>query len=432
MNRREYGCQICSHVLNRYADEHGIAVYEHPLVLGPVDHEPVVVPADRLDRLRRVCDFCGSGAAPLLFIYRTSPISAMAVGGDVQRLEHYGTDWSACATCSHWLAAAKPARLLDRAAAISGLPHGDIGLSVTGHLQRAVLNSLLPSRILITTSEWPVAAPPARMLPKVRDRLARLLRGPDVLGDPTLVDVGGDVADTLERGRLYYVDPQFSQMAEHAAAVLPGTVAVPELAPSRHGLLVWATPVGGVDATSWSGGTDGWLIVRYGGVSTDGHPEEAAQHLRDAVGWLLPTYAVEIGYTDRIGADHPAAALLATWLLIGQESVAATEPAEIDPPIRKAYQRAGSPVPEVRLVRIRGNAGGEVPSVAAEGTSSGRTHRWWTSGHWRNQAYGPGRSLRRPVYINPFLKGPADLPIRQSTTVRVLGTVSRPAKDGEA
>ncbi|WP_144118338.1 hypothetical protein [Catellatospora sichuanensis] len=432
MNRREYGCQICAHVLNRYADEHGIAVYEHPLVLGPVDHGPVVVPADRLDKLRRVCDFCGSGTALLLFIYRTSPISAVAVSGDVQRLEHYGTDWSACAACSHWLAAAKPAKLLDRAAAISGLPHGDIGLAVTGHLQRAVLNSLLPGRILITTSEWPAMAPPARAMPKVRDRLARLLRGPDVLGAPALVDAGGDVADTLDQGPLYYVDAQFSQMAEHAAAVLPDAAAVPELAPSQHGLLVWATPVGDINAASWSSRAGGWLIVRYRGISTDGHSEEAAQHLRDAVGWLLPTHAAEIGYTDAVGAGHPAAALLATWLLIGQESVAATEPAEVDPPIRKAYQRAGRPAPDVRLVRIRGTARTEAGSAATERTGSGRTHRWWTSGHWRNQAYGRGRALRRPVYINPFLKGSADLPIRQSTTVRVLGTLVRPAADGEA
>jgi hypothetical protein len=44
------------------------------------------------------------------------------------------------------------------------------------------------------------------------------------------------------------------------------------------------------------------------------------------------------------------------------------------------------------------------------------------SGHERQQAYGPARSLRRPVDIQPFLNGDEHLPIKLSTTVRVLGS----------
>ncbi len=35
--------------------------------------------------------------------------------------------------------------------------------------------------------------------------------------------------------------------------------------------------------------------------------------------------------------------------------------------------------------------------------------RYIVRGHWRNQAHGPGRALRRRQWIQPFFKGPADL-----------------------
>jgi hypothetical protein len=46
---------------------------------------------------------------------------------------------------------------------------------------------------------------------------------------------------------------------------------------------------------------------------------------------------------------------------------------------------------------------------APEGDADGPdadAFRWVVSGHWRNQAHGPNRSLCRPIYIEPHLKGP--------------------------
>lgn len=39
------------------------------------------------------------------------------------------------------------------------------------------------------------------------------------------------------------------------------------------------------------------------------------------------------------------------------------------------------------------------------------THRWMVRGHWRQQAYGPGRALRRTQYVEPYIKGPAGAPL---------------------
>ncbi|HEY6872287.1 MAG TPA: hypothetical protein VI298_06105 [Geobacteraceae bacterium] len=57
--------------------------------------------------------------------------------------------------------------------------------------------------------------------------------------------------------------------------------------------------------------------------------------------------------------------------------------------------------------------GRNIPRLMPEntGTSTGTEQRemhvrFVVRGHWRNQPYGPGNSLRRPVWIKPYYKGP--------------------------
>lgn len=51
--------------------------------------------------------------------------------------------------------------------------------------------------------------------------------------------------------------------------------------------------------------------------------------------------------------------------------------------------------------------------------------REWVGEHWKQQAFGPGRSQRKLIYVAPYLRAPDDKPIRASGTVRVLGTTRR-------
>lgn len=46
-------------------------------------------------------------------------------------------------------------------------------------------------------------------------------------------------------------------------------------------------------------------------------------------------------------------------------------------------------------------------------------HRWVVRGHWREQAYGPERALRRPTWIPSYLKGPTHAPFLPSEHVFV-------------
>lgn len=46
-------------------------------------------------------------------------------------------------------------------------------------------------------------------------------------------------------------------------------------------------------------------------------------------------------------------------------------------------------------------------------------HRWVVRGHWRNHWY-PSLKDHRPVWISPYLKGPADAPLLGGEKVTVV------------
>jgi hypothetical protein len=122
---------------------------------------------------------------------------------------------------------------------------------------------------------------------------------------------------------------------------------------------------------------------------------------------------------DEGGHVSVAARLSAVWLLMGQDLIASREAAVVDGPVVRAYERAGRDVPEVTLVDLRRR---HVVKDEQAGGGSGREyrHRWVTRGHWRNQAYGPGRALHRPVWIASHVKGPEGAPLLETEQVFVL------------
>jgi hypothetical protein len=148
--------------------------------------------------------------------------------------------------------------------------------------------------------------------------------------------------------------------------------------------------------------------------------------LRHEIGWLVPIHVEHVGRRAALDGSHPLSPLVTTWLLINQQMAEAV-PTKLPKGIAKAYQRSNRPAPDVRIVRIKPRSTSPTPERTEPGSAGTRAtpdHRFWVSGHERQQAYGPGRGLRRPIDIQPFLKGDESLPIKLSTTVRVLG--SRP------
>ncbi|MFI2652817.1 hypothetical protein [Micromonospora fulviviridis] len=416
----EMACRICLSPLNTLGTP---PTYVHPIQLATDGHEPVPVPVSQLDTVRRHCDFCGDPYPTWTLV--GGQVTAVAIGAAAGLVQNFGQAWAACATCQTHIDDGRNHKVVDRAVQAFGLGDHPEARERIEQLHRAFLDARVPGRTLITTTAWPATAITARELPKVRDRLARFYRGDDRLST-ALATTGTrqHLAAGLDRAGLFWIDGDFTDLAEYAAEKLPDVTISRDLMPSTDGLLVWSRPVtpGQITAASWTTTSDGWHLVNYRtiGGGLDGAP---LQRLREQVGWLAPTSTVQVHEQHLLPGDHPAAALTATWLLIAQQAAEVTT-AEVDKAVRKTYARTNRPAPEVRIVRIRANRGGTPSSARSTPGDPGpsQTSRFWVSGHWRNQPYGPGRALRRPVYISPFLRGPDDAPIKLSTTVRMLSS----------
>jgi hypothetical protein len=291
------------------------------------------------------------------------------------------------------------------------------------------------------------------------DHLVVVLPGPDAdRPDELVVQVQGAavarhsaaysarIVAGLEQAELYYVSQDFTDLAMSSGADLADMSITVEELPAPHGLVMWATPVMTSDArhtravdeaqvvaASWTTipGLGVW-INWY--VRTDQlYPGEL--QMREAIGLLLPwangiglpfgenpagvdTTAVFPGHTDGLSGFRT---LLATWFLILQPGVAETEiQVSRDKQLVKRAARAGLPPPEVRVVDLRHS---RRPAPAAAGIGRQVTVRFPVRGHWRRQAYGKGRALRRNMYIAPFMKGPEGAPLvsgRAVAVVRVL------------
>ncbi|MEV1109137.1 hypothetical protein AB0I95_10835 [Micromonospora sp. NPDC049751] len=425
---REMACRVCRRILNTYSDTTGRIRHLHPDAPDPYDHDPDPVPSVELAQVARCCDFC-SDRYPI-FRLDSGPVQAVALGEDHESVHDFGTAWSACITCTLLAQAGNNDALTRRAVTQMRWPDPTIAAEAVRAIHAGVVQTLRPGRTLLTDTHWPHIPITATTLPKVRDRLAALLTGADRID---LLDARQRqaVAAGLQGGRLYAVDDEFTDLASTAAADLPATVLDVEDLPAPHGLLVWASPVaGGICAASWASTDDGIQVVCYrtvGGADSVGDGP-AVQALREQVGWLIPVGRRLVTAGEAVtSADGALAMLAATWLLIAQRT-GETVPVSADRSIRKAYERTRRPTPEVRLVRIRGRQTTSRRETGAGGAREPQAQRRWISGYWRSQPHGPGRTLRKDVYVFAYLRGPTDAPIAATTTVRVLAGERRRPK----
>ena len=421
----EMACATCGRVLNTYHRPGGGLAHLHPTRTRGYDHRPVPVPADQLTAVARDCDFC-SGPNPILSV-RSSPVRTVAVGERTETVHDFGDTWAACITCARLIDTNRADALWRRA--LDGTPwtRDDIAARAVREIHATVLTTRQPGYTLITTTDWPHTPIPAATLPKVRDAAAKLLHGDTVIPSPFTVPLRNMIADGLDQAHLYAIDDEFTDLAHHAAADLPaGAISGPAALFAPHGLLLWGQPYGPkhISAGSWTTTGDGITATVYRTIGA-GLATDALQQMRERLGWLAPVDTCTIT-GGQIPAARPWVALLtATWLLMTQHA-AETVALEPDRRIAKASARTGRPVPEVRVVRIRGRAARPAPVVANPSAapdssrSEQRGERRWVSGFWRQQPYGPERSLRRWQYVYAYLRGPQDAPITASTTVRVL------------
>ncbi|KAB1116852.1 hypothetical protein F6X54_10240 [Micromonospora aurantiaca] len=395
-------------------------VYRHPVTEH--DHEALPVDASQVRRVFNRCHTC-TGAPPV-WNYRTGliQIGALAAGA----VETYNDQWHVCYRCAQFIEADDSDALTAHCAGLMHWPPHSDEYTILRTLHRGIVIGR-ESRTLLTTTDWPPARITADMLPKVRDRFTRLLRGaanlPAPINNP---DRRRTLANQLDLVAMYWINHEFTELVNAVSSDQPPATVTDDIAPSPAGLIAWPNPVGSarhLAAVSWTPHANGWQMIGYRSIgrATD---EELMPRLRHEIGWLIPIHAEDVPRGSTLDGSHPLGPLITTWLLINQQT-AETVPAKLPKGTTKSYQRSQRPIPEVRIVRIKPRSPNSTPPVSQAGGTRTRAkpdHRYWVSGHERQQAYGPGRSLRRKVEIQPFLKGDEDLPIKLSTTVRVLGS----------
>lgn len=239
---------------------------------------------------------------------------------------------------------------------------------------------------------------------------------------------------------LYWISPKFTQLAIMAGKDFEKLSITREELPSTFGLMVFEEPIGLVTgdsapdhhirAVSWTLVPDGVWINMYI------QPEENARSDYDIIGnraqhgYLMPTSfggGMQFGEDQGIDEDRPddnpdfVATILATWFLLAQPGVAEVSIAPVDKKYLRAYQRQyGRKPADVQVVDLR-----KPPVRSHGGHESGPrgplTVRVFRRGHWKQQAYGPKRGMRKTIYISPYIAGPANAPLKQTRpTVRVL------------
>lgn len=257
---------------------------------------------------------------------------------------------------------------------------------------------------------------------------------------------------TMRDSQLWFVGAPMCDLLVGAAPAMPPLKLTASVLPDEAGFVFFEAPLAGIDAD----GTENQVTVGayLWGRAVWEHPRTLKQ--RPVIGitvygpGIMPKSFTDVRSTvplmplgglvwpfgetcdvqwfDGDARDQSMSEdrrrLLALWLLSTQPGLASNHLHEV--PVRRskakrkriAAGKVQEPESPVRVIQLRRQPPGD--HDAPERAAGARTyrHRWTVSGHWRNQAFGPERSLRRPTYINPYLKGPDDAPLLKSERVK--------------
>lgn len=281
-------------------------------------------------------------------------------------------------------------------------------------------------------------------LPKVRRQTLRFLKDPASAirskTSPGLAPGLDALGATLEVADLFWVQQEMAALSMHAGEQLAAARWATADRPSPCGLLFWQDGIshmGGhgvqipVEACVWGphqGDMLLWLLMsrdRLVAESARARPDLTL--ITEEIPPLVPIYGTTIPVTDEpfpmaeVNPELPqpvVAALASAWLLMQQPLLIDRSAERADKATARAYARDGLRSPEVTVVDLRRQY---TPQDRDPDAGSGRhyKHRWIVSGHWRNQAHGPGRSLRRQTWVPSHVKGPEGAPLLSTEKVNV-------------
>jgi hypothetical protein len=300
--------------------------------------------------------------------------------------------------------------------------------------------------------------PRARLLPRWRDTVRKAWEpgAPFTVSTDAMksLDVGAhDFVPrweyaTLGDAQLWYVGAAMCDLLDGAAPGLPPTELTASVMPDECGFVLFEAPLAGIDANgsgnavsvgAYLWGRARWrtpqgkerpvLGVTIYGPSGGLLAHEVSPVMMIPLGGLIWPFGESCDFVAFDGGARDESMqedrrrLLALWLLSAQPSLTSNVLAHQSQVTSKAKAKrlaAGKARrdPPVRVLQLRRQP--KPDAGAPERTEGGRTfrHRWTVSGHWRNQAFGPAYSKRRPTYINPYLKGPDNAPLLKGERVK--------------
>lgn len=234
----------------------------------------------------------------------------------------------------------------------------------------------------------------------------------------------------LSESSLWFIGSDMADLAFTASASMPGECTLaPEMVPDLCGLATMECPVSirvrerdvRLAALSWVVGPvkldSGEVAQRLAAIPYvwhDNHPAEVGVPLAlSAFYWSMASPLSEAH--DDLSVVRVLASIFA---LAASPGICGDD---YTPPTRHAAKRGArvgiaEDLAATRVIRLR-----RAPSEGeATDGGSGYHHRWIVSGHWRSQPYGPRRTLRKPVWIAPHVKGPDGAPMLSGEKVKAL------------
>lgn len=465
-------CEICDGSVNLYTMPDGAEAWVHARPWIDRDHEAAAKIVLLAEHPNRVCDFCANSTR-MYWSFVGSNIEGRVAGV----VQHYGEGWSACEPCGALIRRGDYNGLVARVTHIMAREHGFTQPERQQHLQddlRELWGQFLPT-VHTVTYIGPRIEPAKlnpRMMPKLQQGLIKFWKNPGMLdwinrsqmqgsthsvpgvhtgnddvfahrysaGETIPAGVWNNFTDHITAGirasSLYWISSTFTQLAVMAGKDFTTLSFTREELPAAFGFLVYEQPIGtlkrtdgdaDIRAVSWTlvpGGI--WLALYVQGE--DGDADCDIEKMRRETGYLI---SLNNGTGFPFGHDLPVdllseetqflTTIFATWFLMIQPGVTDYDTAPVDKKIARAYQREHHrELPDVQLVDLR-KRHRPATTKPQDGTGRPLEYRVLRRGHWKEQAYGPGHSLRRPIYVSPYIAGPADAPLKEKpATVNVL------------
>lgn len=149
---------------------------------------------------------------------------------------------------------------------------------------------------------------------------------------------------------------------------------------------------------------------RIGGVNVDVSREFPFEAMRAKIeGW------------EPSPTTNTARILHAFFLMLNQ-TITVTSQRSPHPSVAAAAKKVRLPKAQqkVTVVELRRREVVRDPEGGGEHRAVEWSHRWLVRGFWRWQTYGPGMSQKKRLWINPYIKGPEDRPLKVTEHVYAL------------